>query len=430
MGTGVKRWLKEKLIDAQRYTGMDNIYLAKGGFWTTLRFTIGIIAAIGTGIAFGNLLPKETYGIYNYLLSLAGSLGFLTLTGMGTSVIRAVALGRDSVVPYSIKLQLRYNLFTVVAIGGIAAYYAIKGNAIFAISLGLLAIAVPISAVYHTYESVFIGKKRFDLLSLVGGISSFVAAVITIIALFYTKNIITIISIYSLVNLVPNIIAYLYTKKFLTKGEPDQESISELKRTGFHITAVGIIGALAQYLDKIVLFQAAGPVSLAIYGFAIAGPERLKGLAKNWASISLPRLTEKNIGEIRSVFYRRIAFSLLVGVILALGYIILSPLLFNLLLPQYLEAVIYSQVYALGLIVVPASIFIGNVFYGQNMLRALYANGIISQALRILLFIILGWRWHIWGLVVASIASYIITAISNIIIWEIESRRLISSNKE
>src|SRR3990167_6226029 len=78
---------------------LDMRYLVKGGFWTTASFAVGVVSSIITMVAFGNLLPRETFGTYNYLLSLGASLSFLTLSGTGVAVMRAVARGYSNVVP-------------------------------------------------------------------------------------------------------------------------------------------------------------------------------------------------------------------------------------------------------------------------------------------------------------------------------------------
>lgn len=421
----LKDKLRAVLYRIERRLGIDAIYMTKGTFWTTFRFAIGTVTSMVTVVAFANLLSRESYGTYSYLLSLAGSLAFLSLSGTGTGVIRATARGHANVLPYAIRLQLRYNLLTVTAIAIAAIYYQANGNSTFAISLGILAIALPLASVYHTYESVFIGQKRFDILTAVTGATNVVATISTVVVLLLTDNLILIVSSYALVSVVPNLLAYIYVKRSVAKSEPEPEAIKELRRTAFHLTGAGIISTLAQYLDKIVLFQVAGPAALAIYGFSIAGPEKLKGLVKNWFSIALPRLTERSTEEIRQTFYKRILYSLAIGSGVTLVAILLAPVLFHLFLPRYLDAIPYSQVYSLGLIVIPAMVYVGSVFSGQNMLRAIYINSIGSQIIRIVLFLILGLKWQIWGLIAASIISYIISTIYCIIIWEIESRRLI-----
>ncbi len=103
---------------------------------------------------------------------------------------------------------------------------------------------------------------------------------------------------------------------------------------------------------------------------------------------------------------------------------ILSPILFHLLLPKYLDAIPYSQVYSLGLILVPPLIYMGNIFYSQNMLRAIYITSTGNQILRIAFFIIFGYLWQTWGLVFAFLITQTIGTLLGIIVWEWESRRI------
>jgi len=409
---------------SERLFKLDVIYLVKGGLWTSLRFGTSILASFATMIAFGNFLPKETYGIYSYLISLASSVGFLTLSGIGPGIVRAIATGEERVMQYAMRLQLSYNFMAVIAIMIAAFYYGVKGNFIFAVSLAFLALALPLSEAFHAYEHVLIGKKRFDTLAIIASLSTIGSAFATVTTLLITDNVVILISVFSTMSLGPNIIAYYLVKKRLPKGAPAPEAKQELKRTAFHITGAGIIGTVANYLDKIILFQVAGPAPLAVYGFAVAGPERLKGLIKNWMSIILPRLAERDAKEIHAMFYKRLGLSMLMGGALALSYILLSPYLFRWFLPKYLDSILYSQVYALGLIVIPVLVYIGNIFYSQNMLRAIYTSSTGIQILRIVLLLILGWRWQAWGLVAAWLITQVLSVIYCIYIWEKEYEKV------
>jgi O-antigen/teichoic acid export membrane protein len=423
----VKDWAKNLLLRSQAFTGTDNVYIARGGFWTTLQFTATSILSLLTVVAFANLLPREMYGTYRYLLSLAGTFGFLTLTGSNTAVIRAVARGQAGVLPYSIRLQLKFNLLAIAATSALAGYYAWHGNIVFALALAFLGISGPLSSVFNTYGAVLVGEKKFGTLAAITVLSALIAAGAVIGTLFITNNIIILIGTYSIATLGSMFLAYRYVAAQIPKTPPTPEAIAELKRTGYHLTFAGFIGTAAQYFDKIFLFQTAGPVALAVYGLAIAGPDRLKGLIKNIVGITLPRLTEHSIVGIRKVFYRRIAMSMVVGAFFVGAYIVAAPILFHWLAPKYLDSIRYSQVYILQLIMLPALAYISAVFSGQNMLRAIYYNGISSQILRISLFALLGWQWQTWGLIAAALITSAATLISNIIIWEWESRRLMHS---
>lgn len=424
--------LREKVSQAlrssERLLKLDVAYLIKGGWWTSLSFGISALASLVTMVAFGNWLPREAFGTYNYLLSLGASLSFLTLSGIGPAVMRAVARGYENVVPYALRLQLKYNLAASFLVFAIALYYGLKGNALFASSLLLLILAYPVAEAFHLYKNVLTARARFDLLTQITALVSVIGAFATVGILFLTDNIFLLILLYAFMSLVPNVFVYHLTKgKNMTK--PDDEQISELRRSSFHFTGAGLIGVIASYIDKILLFQVVGPAALAVYGFALAGPDRLKSLMKNWGSIALPRLAQKSLSQIRQIFYQRLALSLGVGTILALGYWAVAPILFKIFLPYYLDAIPYSQVLSLALITAPVSIYIGSIFSSQNMLKATYALNFGNHLARVILFVVLVYFWQTWGLVAATVASSFINAFYSLFVWEVEARRLILKNE-
>ncbi len=404
----------------------DVIYFIKSGSWSAVSFAVGSVASLATMIVFGNLVSKETYGTYNYLLSLASSFSFLILTS-NTGVVRAVARNQENIIPYALAFQLRYNLLATGAIGLTGAYYLIHGNSMFAFSLFALAIAIPATAAYHTYEYILIGKKRFDILTVVTSLASVGSALATVLAVILTKSVEVLILTYCLSSIISNVWPYAYAKRLIdTSTAPSEEAVKELRRTSFHITFAGFFGAIAQYLDKILLFQVAGAANLAIYTFATAGPERLKGLIKNVFSVAMPKLTQRSPREIRSALYLRLLLSLGIGASAFVIYVLAAPILFKIFLPKYLAALPYSKFYALGLIAVPVSVYIGNIFAAQNMLRAIYLHGVGGHILRIALYVTLGLKWQMGGLIAASILNYSLNALYGVIIFELESRRIMA----
>src|SRR5436190_679725 len=88
----------------------DMIYLAKGGFWQAFGQASSSIFSLFLILTFANLVPKETYGLYRYILSLAGILGVFTLTGMNRSVTQAVASGYDGALKTAVTYQLKWSL--------------------------------------------------------------------------------------------------------------------------------------------------------------------------------------------------------------------------------------------------------------------------------------------------------------------------------
>lgn len=409
---------------------VDTAYILRGGFWSTVSFVVGTAASLATMVTFGNLISKDAYGTYNYLISLASSLGFLTLSGVTYGIVHAITKGDENVIPYAIRLQLRYGLLSTLIIGSVGVYYGAKGNMVFAAALILLAFIIPISNAYHSFEPILNGQKRFATLSIITSLTAIISAGATVITLYLTNSVLILICVYSTLSVLPNAFAYWYASRKLDKSSPSQEAIGRLRNTTFHITGAGMIGTIAQYIDKIILFQFAGPVALAVYGFAVAGPDRAKGFIKNWISIVLPRLSIRTIDEISAVLYLRILILTALGAAIAFICILAAPLLFHIFLPKYLEAIRYAQVYSLGLIFVPATIYIGNIFAGQNMLRSIYIHNLTSHLTKIILFPIFVSLWQIWGLIYASVLTYFLIAFYSIVILKIESKKLSNAAHE
>jgi len=118
--------------------GIDLKYFASGGFWTAFNQLINGLLSFLLVIVFANLLPKETYGIYTYLLSLSGFFTVFTLSGMNAAVLQAVASGNEGILKSSVKYQIKWNSAMTLVLFGLAGYYFWQYNYTFAISTTLL----------------------------------------------------------------------------------------------------------------------------------------------------------------------------------------------------------------------------------------------------------------------------------------------------
>ena len=133
---GLLRW-------SEKYFKTDMVYVAKGGFWISFGQATSSVLSLLLIIAFANLLPKETYGTYRYILSLAGVLNIFALTGMNSAVARAVAAGNEGVLKASVRYQFKWNLLMLAAFWVLGGYYFINGDFLFATSFLILSILVP-----------------------------------------------------------------------------------------------------------------------------------------------------------------------------------------------------------------------------------------------------------------------------------------------
>ncbi|MEK7536875.1 MAG: oligosaccharide flippase family protein [Patescibacteria group bacterium] len=419
-----KKRVNDFLTQLQESTGIDMHYIARGGGWSLFSFVINSSLSLITAVLFANLLPKETYGTYKYLLAIVGSIGFLTLTGMNTAVVQAVSRGQEGALQFSVKLQLKWNLLLTIAAVGIGLYYLIKGNLIFAYSIFILSVFSPLNATLNTYGAFLAGKKEFRKINLYGIAATVFFVGLMAVVLILTENIIALITTYSLATLLPKLIFYRKTLKiFRPKKIPEEEKKKLISYSG-HLSLVNVFSIISQYIDKIAVFQFLGPVQLAVYSFALVMPDRIKGFLKNASAILISKLVEKEIKEIRKVFYKRVLQGLAVGATISLVYILFAPIIFGLFFPKYLESIIYSQVLSLSLVTLIPAIYMGSVFRSHKMIRIIYLSSAVPHIARIILFLTLGKIWGVWGIIWAALLISVVGPFYNFLLWGIEMRKL------
>ena len=399
---------------------MDMVYAAKGGFWITFSRSITTILSLVLIVAFANLLPKETYGLYRYILSLAGVLSIFTLTGMNSAVARAVATGNEGALKTSVRYQLKWNLLMLAAFWALGGYYLINGNDLFALSFFILGIFAPSTLALSTYGAYLEGKKEFRIASITNIISTFIYVAGVLTAVLLSGEVIWIIVAYAITTFVSTLFFYIV---ILRKFKPPAATVArDTLKYGRELSFIRLLGPIVSQVDKIILAHFWGPAQLAVYVLAMAVPSQAISFMKNWVGIGFPKFAAKTPEEINTVFYKRIFQGMSVGAIIAIFYILVSPYLFKYLLPQYLEGVLYSQILAISFVFAMPTRYVGLLFLSQKLSRQIFTNSMINSAVAILLFVVLGIWGGIFGLVLAQVFYSFIGMLANIVMWRKNSR--------
>ena len=417
MLSSVKNLARRLLIRSQDLTGTDNVYIAKQGFWSTFGFAANSLLSFAVVWSFANFLPKELYGTYKYLLSLVASITFLALSGINTAVAQAVSRGQHRALEYAVRFQLKWNLMFIsvgIAIGG---YYLYNGNSLFAYAISLLCIEWAISSALNTYGPYLAARKQFKKVALYSFVSAFFYGICMLIAVFATDSLFILISVYVSASLIPVFIIYRITLRSVHGPELSREQKSALLRYAGHLSLVNIVPTVAQSIDKILAFQYAGPAALATYAFASVGPDRVRGWLKSVGGIIFPKLAERSLAEIDRVFYRRVLQAILVGCAAAAAYSTAAPYVFQVFFPQYIESVRYSQVLSLSLIGISAAVYIGQVVTAHKLLGIIYRGSLAVHGGKIILFIVMGYLWGIWGLILSTVCAQCFNTAWHSFLW-------------
>lgn len=400
---GLLRWL-------ERYTKTDMVYLAKGSFWLNAGGIAVSFFSFLLYIAFAHFLSKETYGTYQYLLSVFAIVGTFTLSGMNASVTQSVARGFEGTLRASVRMQLLWGLIPLLGACAAGVYYLFAGNTVLAIGFVIIGLLTPWINSFNTYNAFLIGKKDFrraflyNLALYVPYYSALIA-----VAYFFKSPVVLL-----LVNLGLNalILGYLYHRT-LRVYRPNNDVDAEAFKYGKHLSVMGIFSAAAAQLDNVLAFHYLGATELAIYAFATAIPDRVANLFKNIGQAALPKFAEKTEHEVRDGIGPKLAKLTLATVGVIGVYILCAPFFFSIFFPQYHDSVPYSAVYALS-IAAAAGHIATSALISQRHTRNLYVLNLGSSFLSLALQFAGVLYMGLWGLVLGKTAATLLIALASV----------------
>ena len=401
--------LKSKIYNllrrSQKYTKTDMVYLAKGGSWLTFGQVVSAIAAFLSALAFANLLPKETYGTYKYILSLVSILSIPTLSGINTALIRAVARGCEGSFVPALKTKIRWGLLGGLTSLGLAGYYYINGNTTLTISFLIAVIFLPFMDSLNIYGSFFEGKKLFDISTKFTIFTRIVSVGAMISVLFLTNNVFLILITYFVSNtLLRFIVLKITLRKFKLNKKEDPGTISY----GKHLSLMKVMGTVATHIDKILLWHFFGAIQLAIYSFATMPIQHIQKALKTSETLAFPKLAIREKGGFKKTLLPKILKFFVILIIPVILYILLAPYIYKLFFPQYLESIKYSQYYVLVLLLFPKR-FLGQALTAHAKTKSIYILSTTNIILKIGLLFILLPLYGIWGAIIALILPQILT---------------------
>lgn len=380
------------------------VYLAKGGFWIGIGQVVSSLSTFGLAVAFANLLPPEVYGTYKYALGLAGMFAVFTLPGNATALSRAVARGNDGNLRTATRERILWSIAGLFVALALALYYFLAGNYLLASASVIIACTLPIFDTFTLYAAFLTGKKDFKTQTLYHAITQGVSVAVLITTTFFTDNLIILLLAYFLPLAA---IRYLFYRTTVGRIADDARIDPAMSTYGKHLSAMNVLNSIASNIDKLLLWHFLGPIQLAVYAFAIAIPEQMKGPLKGMGELVLPKFSGKSPEEVARAlpgFWKKMWMYTGALCVVSLSYVLIAPIIFSVFFPLYMDSVLYSQLFALS-IPAAASIVPLAVLSAQKKTGAQYFLNIAQPLIQTLLFFLLIPPWGIMGAIVAWIAG-------------------------
>jgi O-antigen/teichoic acid export membrane protein len=379
----------------------DARYVARGVAWLSAAQAVTSLCALGASIAFAHFMPKETFGTYRYVLSLAGLFSAVSLTGLPTALAAAAARGHDGALRQAAALALRWSLPAGAAAALCGAYYLAHGNGTLGWSLVTLGAAQPLVDASATAFAFISGKKLFRAR----------AAFTLVQTLAYTGALVAAVAMTG--EALPAIIAGaagslagyagLYRYARARYAAPDAAGDAQLGSYAKHLSLMNVLGTVSGQIDKVLLFQFLGPAQVALWSFAQAPVSHLRQISKIMGGVILPKVANAELGHVRRTALPRALAIFAVSVAAFGAYWFAAPYLYAVLFPGYQDAVLASRIFALAVLTTPFVLF-KQTLIGHRRTRELYVASTVQPIVKIAL-VAGAMPWGVTGVAAASAAA-------------------------
>lgn len=394
---------------SQKYAQTDMVYAAQGGFWLSATKIVGFFIALAVTAAFARWLPKETYGAYNYILSITAITGIFTLSGLNSTFIRSIVRKKEGMLAQTAKIRIKWSSIGSALSLAIAFWYFFRQNKEMAACFIIAAAFLPFFETLHQLTIRFWqAKKRFFTYSVYKTLFQFLGALVLIPVIFFTNNLIIIILAFFISQSVWS--ALLFFTTFRSRENNDTEN--ETLRFGQHLTVMQGIEILGKNIDKIIIWHFLGPVAVAMYSFAQLPIMKLQEI-NPIQSLAIIKLSEKqDLRTIKAGMMKKFWRLFILTIPFIAFLIILAPWVYKIMFPAYIDSVPYFQILSLMLLSFPFLLF-NSAFIAQLYKKELYITVISNLAVRVVLFLLLAPFYGVWGIIISVLITQ---AINNLLL--------------
>ncbi len=394
---------------AERTFKTDIHYFLSGSFWSSLGQVAGSLSALLLSVVVARYIPPAAYGEYKYVIAVIATLSSFSLSNINVAVLQSTARGFDGALQEGFTQNLRWSAGIFLGAIAVAAYYLYQGNLALGVGMLIGGSLAPVSASAYLYASFLGGKNDFKRQAIYGAMfgSTIPSAALVVTALLLPSTL-ALLAVYFIVNTA--VVLYFYHRTIRTYHPDPAARDAGMLTYAKHLSLMGILSGIAGNIDQLLTFHFVGGVGLAVYNFATGVVDQAKGPLKNIDTMVQVRFTNRTDTDIRSGMRNKM-FWLFVTSLIGIGtYFLIAPFVYQLLFPAYLEAVPYSQVYALALVAIafgPADSYLS----AKKKVRERYIGTIANSVIQILCMAIGAVLWGLWGIVVARVVIRILSAL-------------------
>lgn len=398
----------DKLLNKTgKLLNIDARYFARSGSYIGINHIVESLAKLALNIVLARELSQIVYGQYNFILSIVGTLAFLSLQGTTTSITRSVSRGYDQTVVTGTIDRIKFSVLGSVALFITAGYMYARNDDILGNSLIVAGLFfIPYNAI-SGFEAFLNGKRKFREYSIYRSIITMSVAAATIIVTFITRDLFWTIVALIASNSILNIIFYLKTLKLRENRNIDKDAVGY----GRHLSYIGLISTVFINIDKLIVTYFLGFQSLAIYTVAMLLPRQLKLLGKSFSAAIFPGLAALDKEKANKTIKGKYGKIVIVSIIISIIGAVLAPYAIRIIYGQsYEEAILYTQiVFAFSWLVIATTPIVDALLPAQKRNKRLLKLSIYTYSTYIVSLLVLVPLYGVIGAVIAYIINKMFT---------------------
>ena len=382
------------------WLGLDLGYYIRNNAYLLTAQLIILLCGLASSLVLARLLPKETYGQYNYIFSIIGILAIFALPGMNAAIGHTAAYNHDRVLITGTKTRLKWSLIGAAGCLFVGLYYYSGGEVLLAKCFIGASLLFPLYTSFDGFYPFLNGRKRFDLSSQYRSIYWICLTAAIVLTVYLTKNLLWVIIVYLA---TATVLQAIFFFKTVTTGNLSRSEDKAAITYGKQLTGIQAIGFVALQFDKLIIGMTLGYAELAVYSIAkmIANLPTL--LLVSTSGTIFAKIAVMDESTAYTEVKKRLPW-LVIGMIIICG---IGALLCPYVIPwlyssKYLDSVLYTQLLFIPIIIgTPAAILRRGVLQAKRKTRELFKLNTAVSLFELAMMVFLALRFGILGIIIA-----------------------------
>ncbi len=395
--------LQQQILKLLNQTNIDIPYYISSSWYILCSYSIVVIKGFITTYCIARILSIEQFGVYRFMLSSFNIIGLLSAAGMAVAITKSIKnLPIDNVpIKHSIIIHSKISILgAVLLLAMVPLLFIIGRSEIWIAALVAALIYIPFYVSSSFFKGIVWSEEKINYLLKINVLELVTVTPIVLLLLFYYKSaLLLLIPIWY----IPTIIRIFYLVKLLKKY-PSKSKSNEIIHYGLRISVYSIPLIFIGMYDDLLVSALFGLKELAIFSVAFLFPDTINALGRSLMQSTQARQSAgPDSKSSRNVLHKAVLWFMCISILGTTFYIILIPIIYPLLFPQYPQKLIFlSQIAALVGMFTPLMLC-KQYLDGKGLIKHLRNIQIVSAVIGLLAFVLLINFFQVNGVVYARI---------------------------